>query len=562
MNRELPRQRRLLSEAEHLLMRHMVNVRGALETLSLLLLLGLAIWLVFPRSWDDVAGRSAIQFGLLTLVTLLSAVALVRVALSLPLSIAPLVRLAHWLSPRTVLTAFVVSMTLGELLVLSPWNWPKLGLPLVYALTTVLPALLVISYVSKRLRVRLDLARSLGLLSYGTLVAIALAQVGETGANALLSGISERVISVWSGSGGHLSVDMLRSHGGLGDGDTGLWVAGLVVILLTLTQAVIVAPVIEEAAKVSGLLFPRLRLDRNGAFVGGLYAGLGFALAESLLRGSSVAGDGTLLFLRGGAGVVHALATGLGALAVYDLLHGQRRSAFTHAVQAFGVHAVWNLVASTPSLLGIVMLVVSPSSNGDATSAMASLPGFQLIWLGTMALLALYLVVRAISVGGALRRDSLWLPSQLPLSLSIDAVRRLASRKRQTMVVVTALVLALIAAGAIDFSTSADAYHQSLVAERYANARENLTDGNYEQALRNLELARRWSSDPTQVDQAIEITRNRLMILTQMYDTGKQYYNEGRWDLAVRYFDRVLALEPRFKDTQQLRQKAIEQAQN
>jgi len=122
-------------------------------------------------------------------------------------------------------------------------------------------------------------------------------------------------------------------------------------------------------------------------------------------------------------------------------------------------------------------------------------------------------------------------------------------------------VLALVAAGAIAFSSSADAYHQSLVSERYANARESLDNGDYEQALHYLEMARRWMPDTTQVDQAIEITRHRLMLLTQMYDTGKELYDEGRWEHAVWYFDRVLELEPRFQDTQQLRQRALDRAE-
>src|SRR3990170_2163046 len=477
MNRELPRQRQWLHGAEHLLLRHVLDARGALEAMSLLLLLGFAIWMLFPRSWEDVAGRSIIQFGLLTLVTFLSAVVLVRAALSLPLTVAPLAALAGWLSPQRMLVAFILSLVVGETLALAPWSWPKLALPLMYALTTILPALTIISYVSKRLQVRLDLVRSLGMLSYGTLVAIALAQVGESGANTLLSGIFDRVLAVWTGPDGRLSVDLLGQHGAAGTVNGMLWLAALAGILLTLTQAVVVAPLIEECAKASGLLFLRLRLDRNGAFMGGLYAGLGFALVESLMRGSILAGDGTLLFLRGGAGVVHALATGLGALALYDLLHRQRRSAFVHALQAFGVHAIWNLAASVPSILGIVMLVLSPSTNGDTTSLLANLRGFQFVWLGMMALLVLYLVVRAVSAGASLRRDCLGMPTRLPLCLSLDAVRRLGWPRRQTMILALASVLALVAAGAIHFSSSADAYHQSLVSERYANARESLDNG-------------------------------------------------------------------------------------
>ena len=129
------------------------------------------------------------------------------------------------------------------------------------------------------------------------------------------------------------------------------------------------------------------------------------------------------------------------------------------------------------------------------------------------------------------------------------------------MILALASVLALVAAGAIHFSSSADAYHQSLVSERYANARESLDNGDYQQALHNLEMARRWLPDTTQVDQAIEITRHRFMLLTQMYDTGKDLYDEGQWDHAVWYFDRVLELEPRFQDTQQLRQRALDRAE-
>ena len=110
MNRELPRQRQWLYGAERLVLRHVLDARGALEATSLLLLLGFAIWMLLPRSWEDVAGRSIIQFGLLTLVTFLSAVVLVRAALSLPLPVASLSRVADWLSPRRLLIAFILSM--------------------------------------------------------------------------------------------------------------------------------------------------------------------------------------------------------------------------------------------------------------------------------------------------------------------------------------------------------------------------------------------------------------------------------------------------------------------
>jgi len=168
----------------------------------------------------------------------------------------------------------------------------------------------------------------------------------------------------------------------------------------------------------------------------------------------------------------------------------------------------------------------------------------------------------AIKFAADLRLDGLRELIRQPFSLRLDAIRGMRRREGLAIASMLALTVVLIAASAVNLSASADTYRKSFVAERYTNARENLVKGDYEHALQHLEAVRRVSPPNPQLDQAIDVMQSRYALLSQQYDEGKRLYDEGRWQPAIGYFDRILQLEPRFKDVERLREKAASQMEN
>lgn len=117
-------------------------------------------------------------------------------------------------------------------------------------------------------------------------------------------------------------------------------------LLLLLVDLSVVAPLTEETGKALGARFAR-PASRREAFLAGVGAGTGFAIAENVLY--ALAGEvfggpwPAIVVARGMGAAVHPLATGLVVMGWWDARHGGGGAALSRGFFAgAGVHALWN----------------------------------------------------------------------------------------------------------------------------------------------------------------------------------------------------------------------------
>jgi hypothetical protein len=122
---------------------------------------------------------------------------------------------------------------------------------------------------------------------------------------------------------------------------------------------VIIAPLAEEFLKGLGVLFLGYRLRGEAeALQWGVACGAGFALAESLFNGSiALEVWGVVMLMRGGATLMHCVASGIMGLGWHEAIANKRPWRFLGAYGASaGLHALWNgaaIGAGIPSLLAL-----------------------------------------------------------------------------------------------------------------------------------------------------------------------------------------------------------------
>ncbi len=108
---------------------------------------------------------------------------------------------------------------------------------------------------------------------------------------------------------------------------------------------VVVAPLVEEFIKPLAVpLLSRQLGERAEAFLWGVACGAGFSAAEGLLNGGvALEGWGVVMVMRWGSTLMHALASGLMGLGWYGLLVDRRPGRLLASYGAsVGVHALWN----------------------------------------------------------------------------------------------------------------------------------------------------------------------------------------------------------------------------
>lgn len=113
--------------------------------------------------------------------------------------------------------------------------------------------------------------------------------------------------------------------------------------LLLLAELVLVAPLTEETGKAIGAVLSR-PTDRRSAFLAGVTAGTGFAIAENLLYAAFLGVPwNAILLARSLGSAVHPLAAGLVMIGWWEWRQGHGLSALGKRFLAgAGVHALWN----------------------------------------------------------------------------------------------------------------------------------------------------------------------------------------------------------------------------
>jgi RsiW-degrading membrane proteinase PrsW (M82 family) len=206
-------------------------------------------------------------------------------------------------------------------------------LPL-FMLAGALPAGTILAYAARRLGSPSTWRHMLLSLVYGAVVATLVASIVETLLFAAIVLVMERF-------GANVTVD----QNFLQNFDP----TSPIQVLLFVLLASVVAPIVEEGFKPLGavLLLPRVRGPAE-AFLLGLAAGEGFAVIETLSYfGLGQADWITVAIDRVGAGLLHGVGAGLGALGWYYLIRGKgvnRRWLLGFGALGYAVlqHAVFN----------------------------------------------------------------------------------------------------------------------------------------------------------------------------------------------------------------------------
>jgi RsiW-degrading membrane proteinase PrsW (M82 family) len=193
----------------------------------------------------------------------------------------------------------------------------------------------------------------------------------------------------------------------------------------TLIGMAIVAPVVEELAKLLGaiLLARRLRGPAE-AFLVGMAGGVGFATLENMLyESSSPERWAHISLLRGMGGVLHPLNAGLVAVGWYGVrngLPGAQRRLLGYYGLAVGAHALWN-GGLTVLLFGFGSYFFG-ADTWKLTLYSIGQPGIVIVFLllETIALWRLLMIVTDCL------RDPLATSVESGLALQLDQPRRLA----------------------------------------------------------------------------------------------------------------------------------------
>jgi hypothetical protein len=167
------------------------------------------------------------------------------------------------------------------------------------------------------------------------------------------------------------------------------------VIAMALLFISILIPVVEEGLK-SIAIWPILRRSPGAsqAFIGGALGGLGFALVEGMFLTQPDMSWLPTAFIRGGASMMHALATGITSWGLAEAVVRRRfwRLPAAFAV-AIGLHGLWNLSAVS---LGVSQLgydagfsSITPTLENLLTVTGAAMLGFlSLLAAGSLPIIA------------------------------------------------------------------------------------------------------------------------------------------------------------------------------
>jgi RsiW-degrading membrane proteinase PrsW (M82 family) len=172
------------------------------------------------------------------------------------------------------------------------------------------------------------------------------------------------------------------------------WLLNPEILVPVIGLVVVVVPLIEEAAKSSGVPLLSLLLRRTPTpaqgWVWGVAVGTGFAISEGLFNGAaSLAFWAGIALLRVGATAMHATNAGLTGLGWARTL-GSRRpwSLLAYYLASVSVHGLWNAL----TMLIAVASLWTVSRAGDSAAMMlgglgmlAGLSGLALLTLGVLA---------------------------------------------------------------------------------------------------------------------------------------------------------------------------------
>jgi len=160
----------------------------------------------------------------------------------------------------------------------------------------------------------------------------------------------------------------------------------------------VVAPLVEESLK--GLAVPLVvaaggRPDRLAGFLCGVAAGAGFAIVEGILNGAMALGMtdswAGLMILRGAAGAMHCLASGLSGLGWQAILVERRWLAgIGLGLLAVSLHGAWNI---SVGIIGLSSLQAAGTGGALAVAQLGMIGALTLfmgcLWLAVVAGLAL-----------------------------------------------------------------------------------------------------------------------------------------------------------------------------
>jgi RsiW-degrading membrane proteinase PrsW (M82 family) len=238
--------------------------------------------------------------------------------------------------PRAWIFLGLTALAIGGGVVL--WNaLPAPGsalaiLPLVF-LAGLLPVLTILAFTARRLRFPTTWRHLVLSVAFGAVAATVLASILEA---ILLIAIVVILIALGFPLGAAVGPNNFNPSS-----------PGQVIAVLLLVS--VVAPIVEEGLKPLGvvLLMQRLR-GPNEAFLLGLAAGLGFAVVETLTYfGMGQADWIDVAIGRVGAGLLHGVGAGMGALGWYYLIRGKGVSrrwlrGFGALLYAVLQHAIFN----------------------------------------------------------------------------------------------------------------------------------------------------------------------------------------------------------------------------
>jgi hypothetical protein len=311
----------------------------------------------------------------------------------------------HPRSPWLLALLFPPCLILGQAMIsLLPESiLSSLAFPPFHILAAIAPALAILAFVGRRIKVGSWRTVSLE-VSHGAILAPMGALVFELGALIILAfGISVIVVLMPGGMDRLMELSLnLQDPAWLEDPQN---LAELVlspaVLTIVVVIFVIIAPLIEELLKGLGVLFLGYRLHGEAeAFLWGVACGAGFALGESLFNGSvALEGWWAVMIMRWGATLMHCLGSGIMSLGWHDAIVSKRPWRLLGAYGASaGLHALWNGAAigvAIPSLL-IVLRPEDIIAQGIAG----------LIILGSLALLFLLVISMAMVMFYLTRRAS------------------------------------------------------------------------------------------------------------------------------------------------------------
>jgi len=176
------------------------------------------------------------------------------------------------------------------------------------------------------------------------------------------------------------------------------WVIALAILFIS-----VLIPILEEGLK-SIAIWPILRRSPgpSQAFIGGALGGLGFALVEGMFLTQPDVTWLSTAFIRGGASMMHALATGITAWGLAEAVVRRRywRLPLAYAV-AIGLHGLWNLSAVS---LGVAQLgqEMGLSSITPALGNLLTMTGaVMLSFLSLLAVVSLPIIARRLAAKSA-----------------------------------------------------------------------------------------------------------------------------------------------------------------